>query len=291
VNSGPAGYARIIISRASFVYILFVVSCSPQGESGQQDPVLAVAGTQSLTVPEFQQRYLPQGGKDSAALSRRLIEEWATEALLYQEAGANLQRDEMDVERQVSDYRQALVNHVYETRLVEANLDTSITEPEISAYYNEHKASFILKENIVKVNYVKVPLKAPGYEKISKLISSPKPKDVEQLQKLLSQNAENYFMNDSTWLRLDDIRKEVPALRDQPDLSITAGKLLEFTDRTYYYYLKVKDVKVKNSLSPLTFERQNIRKFIINNRKTQLIGRYKRLLLDNARSNKTFTIF
>ncbi len=97
-------------------------------------------------------------------------------------------------------------------------------------------------------------------------------------------------MNDSTWLFLDDIKKEIPALREQSDYSVSAGRVVEIEDEQYYYHLKVKDVKVKNAYSPINFEKQNIRKFILNNRKTQLINQYKQELLEKAKAEKTFTI-
>ena len=55
--------------------------------------------------------------------------------------------------------------------------------------------------------------------------------------------------------------------------------------------LKIKEVKVKNGLSPLNFEKQNIKNFIINQKKTQLINSYKNQLLDKAKTEKTFQIY
>ena len=98
-------------------------------------------------------------------------------------------------------------------------------------------------------------------------------------------------MNDSTWLFLDDIKKEIPALKEQPDFNLSMGRVVEFTDDQYYYYLKVKDVKVKNGLSPINFEAQNIKKFIINKRKTRLITDYKKTLMEKARTDKKFIIY
>jgi hypothetical protein len=141
------------------------------------------------------------------------------------------------------------------------------------------------------VNYFKVPAGAPMLPKIKKLLGSSNPKDKEQLISLCIQNAENFFMNDSIWLFLEDIKKEIPALREQPDFNLSPGRVIEFSDNEYYYYLKVKDVKVKNGLSPLNFEAQNIKKYIINMRKTALIMEYKKNLLEKAAADKTFKIY
>lgn len=261
-------------------------------ENQEELRVVATAGTESLNLQEFKEAYLTTGViKDSVYNSKKSIENWAIEALFFQEAKEKLSDEEVDIERQVESYRRTMVNYIYQSKLIEANLDTTISKSEIENYYNEHRDNFILNENIIKVNYFKVPAGAPMLPKIKKLLGSSNPKDKEQLISLCIQNAENFFMNDSTWLFLEDIKKEIPALREQPDFNLSAGRVIEFADNEYYYYLKVKDVKVKNGLSPLNFEAQNIKKYIINMRKTALIMEYKKNLLEKAAADKTFIIY
>lgn len=272
---------------------VFFSCTAPSAEPLDSDAkIVAKAGTENLGIQEFTDGFLSTGIlKDSVYNAKKSIENWAVEALFYQEAVEKLNEDELNIEKQVELYKKSLVNYVYQTKLIEANLDTTISKAEIEQYYNEHRDNFILKENIIKVNYFKIPLKVPALVKIKKLLGSSNAKDKEQLKALCIQNAENFFMNDSTWLFLDDIKKEIPALRDQPDFNLSTGKVVEFTDEQYYYYLKVKDVKVKNGLSPINFETQNIRKFIINVRKTRLITDYKKTLLEKAKADKKFTIY
>jgi hypothetical protein len=258
----------------------------------QASKIVARAGDEDLDVESFTENFVSTGIiKDSSYNARKSIEKWAAEALFYQEAMNKLAENEIRIERQMNNYRKALVNHIYQSRILEEYLDTNITSQEIEEYYNNYRDNFILKENIVKVIYFKIPVLAPALTRIRNLLSSKKPKDVEQLNTLVNQNAENYFMNDNTWLFLDDVKKEIPQLEDEPDVNIQPGRVFEITDDQYYYYLKVNDIKVKNGLSPLNFERKNIRKFIINNRKTQIINQYKQSLLEKAKSERTFEIF
>jgi len=269
-------------------------SCSnPAVEEQESDAkIVAKAGNENLDINEFTDEFVSTGIiKDSVYNAKKSIENWAVESLFYQEALDKLNDDELNIERQIELYRKSLVNYIYQTKLIEANLDTSITNAEIERYYNEHRDNFILKENIIKVNYFKIPVRTPALIKIKKLLGSSNPKDKEQLKGLCIQNAENFFMNDSTWLFLDDIKKEIPALKEQPDFNLSMGRVVEFTDDQYYYYLKVKDVKVKNGLSPINFEAQNIKKFILNMRKTRLITEYKKALMEKATTNKKFTIY
>lgn len=275
------------------IFISFILlSCKDAFKQKEinTEKIIAQAGSETLTENEFNDGLISTGkGKDSSINAKKSIEAWATESLFYQEAIEKLNEEEIDIDKQVENYKKSLVNYIYQSKLVEANLDTSVAIEEINGYYNTHRDNFILKENIIKVNYFKVPLKAPALPKIKKLVWSEKVKDKELLKNLITQNAENFFLNDSAWLFLDDIKKEIPALREQPDFNLSKGRLVEFSDESQYYYLKVKDVKIKNALSPISFEYRNIKKFIINNRKTQLIKLYKLGLLEKAISNKTFT--
>jgi hypothetical protein len=274
------------------VTITYSCGNKKQGEAVEEGKIVAKAGDEDLDEETFLSGIVTTGiVKDSAFVANRFVEKWATEALFYQEAVSKLNTEEIQIDKQVEDYRRTLVNHIYQTKVIEANLDTTITSGQIEAYYNDHRDNFILKDNIIKVNYLKIADKSPVLAKIKKLLYSPLPKDRDMLFNLCSQNAENYYMNDSTWLFVDDIKKEIPSIRDYEEYNFQTGRIIEVTEDGFFYYLKIKDVKTKNSFSPLNFEIQNIRKFILNNRKTQLINQYKQLLLEKAKANQTYTVY
>jgi len=272
---------------------LLLSGCGNNTSDGNKEGrVVAKAGDEELDEETYRSGIINTGlVKDSAFQGKRFIDKWATESLFYQEAMSKLNAEEMQIERQVQEYRQALVNHIYQTKVIEANLDTVINPDEIESYYEEHRDNFILKDNIVKVNYLKIAEKSPALAKIRKLLLAGAEKDRILLRELCTENAENFFLDDSTWLFIDDIKKEIPSLRDHEEYSFSSGRVLEFQEEGFYYYLKVKDIKTKNSFSPLNFEVQNIRKFILNNRKTQLINQYKQLLLEKAKASKDFVIY
>lgn len=249
--------------------------------------IVARIGQELFEKQEYYKMYqnLASPSEDSLGLARRIIDNWAKEILLHQAAKSSLGDEMLAVEKQVEEYRKSLINHLYFRKLVEANLDTIIGEEEVRNYYNIHRDNFILKENLVKVDYIKVPVKAPDLVKIRKLLSSQKPGDRDKLITLCSGNAENYFLNDSTWLYTSDIRKEIPKLADEPDFVLHNGKTVLFEDEEYFYYLKIKELKIKNGLSPLNFERDNIKKYILLNRKNYLLNVYRQNLLDEAKAS------
>lgn len=284
---------RVAVYFQSIVLAMVFNACS---ETQPEVPVdestlVAKAGNEGLSKVEFNQLFQSvYAGKDSAEIAQGIISAWAGETLIYLEAQQNLGEEEAQINKQVEDYRRNLLSHLYLNKIVEANLDTAITEEEIVEYYTYHRDNFILKDNIVKVDYIKVPIQAPELEKIKKLLKTQNPKDKATLVDLCSKNAENFFLNDSTWLYTADIRKEIPKLVEEPDFSLYTGKVVVFEDENYMYYLKIKDVKIKNGLSPLNFERANIKQYILLNRKVLLLNSFKLNLLEEAKASKKLKI-
>ena len=159
----------------SYIFIFFIlVSCNPsQDKTELVSKPVAKAGAEVLSLDDYKENYIAiESIHDSTILAKKSIENWAIESLFYQEAMSKLNADEIEIEKQVEAYKKSLVNYIYQTKLIEANLDTNITRREIEQYYSDHEANFILKENIVKVHYFKIPIKAAGLEKIKRLLLS-----------------------------------------------------------------------------------------------------------------------
>lgn len=281
----------------SLAYLFFLglalTSCNKNTTEEQtQEKLIASIGTDQLTETEYKESLIHADTKaDSIAFAKKLIDDWVLETLLYQEALTKLEPQEIDVEKQLNEYKKQLINYIYETKLIENNLDTIVSNEEIQDYYNNNIDKFVLKDNIVKVNYFKVPIQSKEISKLKKLVYSNTDKDKQQLEELCMQNAESYFLNDSLWLLLDGIKRDIPAMKGPLEYNVVRGRIIEFADGEAYYYLKIKDVKIKNSASPLSFEKTNIKTFIVNSRKIKLIQAYKQQLLEKAKANKTFKIF
>ncbi len=269
--------------------LLCMVACNhpPAEEQTTEKPIAAVYD--SKLYPSDLSGAMPPDlpAKDSMALRHKLIEKWAADELFYRQAVENLDEAEQNVNKELEQYKKDLVSYKFQVKLIEHQLDTSVSATEIENYYNNNPQNFLLRNNIVKAIYVKAPRNIPGLEKLKKLCLSGNPKDSSQFKSMCIQFADNYFIDNNTWLLLDDIRKEIPQLRDVPDYSLSNGKVLEFNDSLSYYFLKIKEIKIKNSLSPLNFETANIKNLIVNQRKQYLIKKYKKDLLEKAFTDKT----
>jgi hypothetical protein len=183
------------------------------------------------------------------------------------------------------------LTYKFQTKLINEKLDTNVTLAQIEEYYNNNAQNFLLKNNIVKVLYVKTPINIPNIDKLKKLCYSNNPKDAEPLKSMCIQYANNFFMNDNTWLMFDDLKKEMTQLNEVPEYEIKNGKTFEFTDASSFYFLKIIEVKSKNTLSPLNFEKKNIKNRLINQRKEKLITAIKKDFFDKAKTNKELEIY
>ncbi len=253
---------------------------------------IAKVNTSVLYASDLKQ--ISQNGlskSDSSAFIQTFINKWAYNEIFYQQAINYLTEEELNVDKELEDYKKELLTYKFQTKLINEKLDTNVTLAQIEEYYNNNAQNFLLKNNIVKVLYVKTPVNIPNIDKLKKLCYSNNPKDAEQLKSICIQYANNFFMNDNTWLMFDDLKKEMNQLKEVPEYDIKNGKIFEFTDASSFYFLKIIEVKSKNTLSPLNFEKINIKNMLINQRKEQLISLIKKDFFDKAKTNKELEIY
>jgi hypothetical protein len=272
--------------------IALFVACNKQtNTTSSEGKIVAKVNNTLLHSSDVENILKNLPAKDSIAYTKAYITKWADNEVFYQQALNYLTDEELNIDKEIEAYKMELITYKFQTKLINDKLDTIVTNDQIEAYYNANSQSFLLKNNIVKVLYVKTPNNIPNIEKLKKLCYSINPKDAEQLKIMCVQFANNYYMNDNTWLMFDDLKKEIPQLKEVPDYSLQNGKIFEFTDETSYYFLKIIDIKSKNTLSPINFEKNNIKNMLINQRKQLLISTIKKDFFDKAKTNKELEIY
>ena len=229
--------------------------------------------------------------EDSMHLVEKFINNWIHEKLTVYKAEQNLTEEQKDVNKQLEEYRNSLITYSYEKELVKQKLDTVVGDDEIEKYYNDNNSNFELKDNIIKVLYVKTSKGAPDIPKLKKWYKSEDEKDRISLEGYCHKYAENFYLNDDTWLLFDDILKEVPIETYNKELFLKNNRFVELEDSVHLYLINIKGFKIKNTLSPLSFEKENIRKIIINKRKLQLINKMKQDVYQSALKNNDFEIY
>jgi hypothetical protein len=281
-----------------FLWILLAFtafSCTPpQQEAPTTDKGKILARVYKYKLYESDLRDVIPAGlstEDSARRAGNYVNAWVKEKLLVYKAEMNLGSEQKNVEKQLQDYRNSLIIYSYEKELVRQRLDTVVSDAEIEKYYQDHPNDFELRDNIVKVVYVKTDKKSPNQNKLPNLVQSDKPQDRKELESYCRQFALNYFLDDDVWLLFDDLLKEVPIVTYNKELFLQNNRFVTLTDSSNVYYMNIKGFMTRNSHSPLAFEKENIRNIILNQRKRELIERMHTDLYKEAMENKDIEVY
>ncbi|PCJ25290.1 MAG: hypothetical protein COA97_08180 [Flavobacteriales bacterium] len=229
--------------------------------------------------------------EDSTLIIDNYIHGWIKDNLILQKAELNLKENQKDVSKQLEDYRKSLIIYSYEKELIKQRLDTVVSAEEIEAFYKENNQNFELKDDIVKVRYLKVNRKAPQLYSIRKLYKSNKEGDSEKLKELAHQYAEKFHLNGSQWILFEELKNEVPINVSQSKGYLKNIKNIELEDSLFFYFVHISDYRFKNDVSPLSFETHNIKNIIINKRKLGLINRIRDELYQEAFMSKDIEIY
>lgn len=274
--------------------LLLVASCKYINQKmGAEEPVLARVYDDYLYASDIKS-IVPVGTSpnDSMLLVKNYVENWVRNRLVLNKANDNLTKDQKDFAKQLEDYRNSLVVYTYESKLIRQSLDTLVKDEEIEAYYDANKSNFLLKDHIVKVAYVK--LYADSIRAIRtarKFLEPDSLVDFDRFEKFCLNRTTSYLVSINSWYSFRDLLQTVPIDTYNEDDFIKDRKLIEVNAYPFVYILRFYQFKLKDALSPLSFERNNIKSIIINMRKVDLVNKMQDELYKNALKNKDFEVF
>ncbi len=270
-------------------FVLLLASCGP-GSDVRENAVARVHDDYLMRADV--EGIVPEGvsASDSALMIRDYINNWIQNKLLVNQAEENLNSDQKDFTRKLEEYRNSLIIYTYEQELIRQKVDTVVSASEIVQYYNAHKEDFELRDNIVKVLYVKLQ-KGQHAARFRPLIKSGKEADLVKLQELSDKFAINSYLDEDNWLLFNDMLKEIPIKTYNQEEYLKNNRFIELEDSLYTYLLNIKGFMIKESVSPLSFETENIRSIIISKRKLALIEEMQKNLYNDALKQGDFEIF
>lgn len=229
---------------------------------------------------------------DSAARTEAYVNSWVRKQLLIQEASRKIDINEAEVERKILDYRFSIIAYEYQTFYVKQNLNASIDDEEIDRYYKENIDNFILKQNIVKATFLKVPKNAPRTNKIKELIFSKREKEIKELKSYCLSFSAAYHISDSTWMAFDELVQNSPLTEIPNKIQfLKARPYYETSDEGFLYFFKVDEYRISDNTSPLEFVKEDIRNIILNKRKVELAKQLEDEVYNYAVEKNEFEIF
>jgi hypothetical protein len=279
------------LNRALILLLILASSCSSLFKK-KSERILARVHDDYLYESDLKGIVAPgTPAKDSLSITRSFIENWVSQRLIIQQAEKNLTGAQMDFSRQLENYKNSLIIYEYENALLRQNLDTVITDEEIESYYDANQQNFLLKDNIVRMQYVKLQLKSPGIKQFKKLLNSDSQDDRDRLADLCEKQAADYFLDNDKWMLFTDLLQQIPLKTFNQEDLLKNHRELECQDSMYIYLVRIRDFKIKESVSPLNFEKQRIREMILNKRKIGFINRMHEDIYNNAQRKNVFEIY
>lgn len=271
--------------------LLVTTSCDFFNKEEVDDSAIARVNDTYLLSSELAE-IIPKDAtpEDSLLIANNYIQKWIKEQLVLDKAELNLKEEHRDFEKQLDEYRKTLTIYSYENQLINEILDTNVSIDEIASFYQENNNIFILKNDIVKVRFLKVNKNAPNIKKITKYYKSNKPEELEKLKELAHQYAEKFHLDEEEWVLFDEIKKEISNTTLNSDF-LRNNKSTIQEDSLSMYFIYFLDYKLQKDVSPLSFERENIKNMIINKRKIKLLSQLKNDLYEQALINKDFEIY
>lgn len=277
--------------------VLFLSACDlfkiKSEENDDGDPVVASVGKTYLHVSDID--FLTkdtQSNLDSADLVSRYVQTWIKKQLMIKEAGKNLTINESELNRKLLDYRYALIIYEFEKSQVEQSLDKDVSLQEITAYYDKFKENFSLKEIIVRTNFMKMEKSLPQKRQVERLLVSTRENDNKELKEIALRYANNYFLEDSTWIKFDDIILNTPLAQNTNNVQLLkSNQNISIEDDNYTYFFHILEYKLQDQVPPLEFVRDEISKIIVNKRRVALAEKLHKEVYDKALENNEFEIY
>ena len=229
---------------------------------------------------------------DSAGIIHDYINKWARKEFLYQKAVENLSPELKDeIDKQIEETRADLVIYQYQRQMMLEKMDTTVTEAEMENYYSANQKSFFLGSNIIKALFIKLPVETPDIYRIRRLARSNEQDDLQQLESICYQFADKFDDFNEKWIPFDRLSVELPEDISNEEYFLRRTSFYESNDSTYIYFITIRDYRLRSTLAPFEYVRDDIKRIIWNNRRLEFIQALENGIYNDALKENDFTIF
>ena len=272
--------------RCCFIFIAFVsLLCACKQTRPIDDADVLVRVKDRVLGREEIQRQIPRSlsSADSLLMAESLAKKWVKDALVYEVALRNLEREERaEVDRLVEEYRHSLIRYRYEEQLVRERLSSDFQESDKLRFYEENQSKFVLDKALIKGLFLKVPADAPGLADVKKWYRSTSESAVEKIEKYSVQNAVIYDYFYDKWVDFDQVMDNIPMRVTDANAFLKANRYVEMCDSTYCYLLNISDYLPIGRVAPYDYAGPQIIEMLTNQRKVQFLKDFEDELYNDA---------
>lgn len=275
-----------------FLVLLFSYQCK-QLQLGQEDFVLARVGNEYLYASGLPE--LPQGKKtiqDSILWARDYVNRWGRQQLLYQQARVNLSDEQqLALENTIQNYRTELFANTYKDVLLKKEVNKTVTDSSLQAYYNQNKTNFRLQSPLIQFRSIRLMQTHPDFEQIRSHFINYLPLDQKYLDSLHYQ-FDYSQLNDSVWFEFSPRAMKDSLVYDQLREQLSKkSQFFEFKDSVHVSLNYILQHKSIGEYAPFMYLKPTIENIRNNQQRVRQQKAFELQFLQDALKNKTFEIY
>jgi hypothetical protein len=213
--------------------------------------------------------------KDSTAMANAYVDQWTRDQLMMRQASRLFSAD-TEVERLVNDYRESLLMHQLEDKIILERFDTTITSRQLDLFYNEMKPQFTLPNALYRCAFYKF---SRDTKSIDQFYKDWKKEDDHAIRTFAAAYGVELHTDSTmwyTWKEIEEMNKSfVQSISDR----LQGQRQI---DKEYQYFLKIYEKVDKGAFSPLGYVAPQLSRMLLHKRKQKMLEAYKQELYEKA---------
>ena len=236
--------------RPRFILLLCLLSLC-LSSCKQKDTVVAEAYHAKLYLSKLAAQ-IPDSFSpaDSAQLAQILIEDWIKQQIILHEAKQALPLKSQNFEKEIDEYKNTLLVNTYFNFLTSDSSQFTVSDDELELFIKKYESRYTVNREIIKINYVKTARDSKLIKELKELLfdDDRRTEEKQRIEELCADSIE-YFLEDNTWLYLDDIQNEFPIEIKNKESILTQNKYIETEDNDYHYLIVFLDYKSRRTVN------------------------------------------
>lgn len=230
--------------------------------------------------------------EDSISIVRNYIDRWIKKELLLSKAEENLTEEfKTEIDKKLEETRANLMIFEYEQQMMFQRMDTIVSSEEINSYYDSNLNNFLLSNDLLKTLFLKVPIEAPNINRVRNWYKSDNQQDMNDLESYAYQFAEKFDDFSEAWINISILSRELPEVIENTNRFLRDSKYYEFSDPEFFYFIEIRDFRLKGAIAPLDYVKNDIRTIILNNRKIEFLQELENGIYNEGLRDNSFKIF
>jgi len=257
--------------------MLFYIGCKKQNPAlNESDAIVATVQDRTLSLSTLNQIIHENArSEDSMAMANAYIDQWTRDQLMMKEASRLFSTNE-EVERLVKNYKESLLKHQLEEKIIAERFDTTITNKQLEEFYDEMKSQFNLPQALYRCAFYKLSRSTKSLDQFYK---DWKKEDEHAIRTFAAAYGSEMLTDTTLWYTWDEIEEMNKSfVRTIADRLQSQRQI----DKEYQYFLKIYEKVDKGAFSPLEYVAPQLNRMLLHKRKQNILESYKQELYEKA---------